>query len=67
MSVTLVANGSQFMAMFCLFDDRDVSGGQNKETKEIVFFMTLLEILYHQMLNPALFGDFQLPVNHNIA
>lgn len=32
-----MANGSQFMAVFCLFDDRDnISGGQNKETKETV-------------------------------
>lgn len=59
---------ANFVAVFCLFDDgENISGGQNRETKEIVFLMTLVKVLYHQMLNSALFGDFHLPVNHAIV
>lgn len=55
------------MAVFCLYDDgENISGRQNRETKEIVFLMTLVKVLYSQMLDPALFGDFQLPANHAI-
>lgn len=66
--MSLVANESQFVALFCLFDNgENISGGQNRKTKEIMVLMTLIEVLYHQMLNPTTFGDFPLPVNHDIV